>query len=97
MKLPLKYISRMKLFMLNNVTTTSANSTLPDIFEDYVSPVTAALNLLEEVVTKRKNMLNPLLIWAAQILGIHTLVHNRYILCQIKRDVITDFEILFWQ
>ncbi|XP_063677673.1 importin-7-like [Bolinopsis microptera] len=40
-----------------------------DIFEDYVSPVTAALNLLEEVVTKRKNMLNPLLIWAAQILG----------------------------
>ena len=38
MKLPLKYISRMKLFMLNNVTTTSANSTLPDIFEDYVSP-----------------------------------------------------------
>ena len=41
-----------------------------DIFEDYVSPVTAALNLLEEVVTKRKNMLNPLLVWAAQILGL---------------------------
>jgi len=41
-----------------------------DIFEDFVSPVTAALALLEEVVTKRKNTLDPLLLWAAQILAI---------------------------
>eukprot|EP00116_Pleurobrachia_bachei_P003086 sb/3463348/ len=40
-----------------------------DVFEDFVSPVSTALALIEEVVTKRKNMLSPLLHWAAQLLA----------------------------
>ena len=53
-------IIRMSLFLL--VST--------DIFEDFVSPVTAAATLLHTAVSKRKQVLDPTMVFCVHLLNI---------------------------
>ena len=43
---------------------------LTDIFEDFVSPVTAAATLLHTAVSKRKQVLDPTMVFCVHVLNI---------------------------
>lgn len=44
-------------------------SSTPDIFEDFISPVTAAATLLHTAVSKRKQVLDPTMIFCVHMLN----------------------------